>query len=1088
MLFLPKSKLPPKKNGAGYARGHGASGHWLRTRASVINSNTDGMSRWRHLFNVAKMNYKATLPGGRNTAPVLGITPWDGWAMQSTTYFGVEQPGLIQGDIQLISKTVGCSSVEAYEVMISTTLAQMNQTTPIAPPITTVQAVASGGDGPVTDGTATFEVITKSYLGIGPISAAFRATLTISGFTMPTPPTPTAPVWVHDMTLPTQFAMLPNTAVAGGGINPGPIELDFQAANYVCTVTGLPADIVFILYGIPLPATIWITAQSVSGFIIAALPSAQPGTYQATMQGIGPSGTYTYNFVVTILDPSVYTLALSFTGLPANVTAAILGYAAFDVSQKSPVSLEGLPNGINSTFSLNYDPSASMFGASLIFLVTIDPSTPIGDYTFSATLTGWATALTVTPVISVTSIGQTPGQPCAPFQVANKLDAYTICDGNWNVTGFSLTPIYPSEFNDPSQPTNYSIAQCWTITASPAYTSGYAAPPASSYINILTTGPGLPNPQQLLTAWEDAFGPLPPSGKIKIMLQWVDALTGAPGPECGKTLSWENGTNRGVQMPMGGWPGPNLTIGPQNGAFIAPGTYSYTITGENSSNYTGTVTFTAFAASYIPTGIPPGADAMPVGLTITFEPPSITFLNGIPQTGPVTANWTLAAGAQAFSGSIGIRQTDGTITQEDYLTINITGDVTPPPPYNFLTMYPVKTEIYTPLNSSTALIYDLFNSGPADMPVYMLTTNTDADYTIEFGQGGPATATATPTSITFSLATSANTNELEGQLLSSSGYAPAGYNITDAPILSNTDTTVTVLCTNNPAAMANAGIAAVITYDITVPAGTLTSQGTTSVVAFVEVGSAYTGPTPQMQIVANSGKNNAYCILGTDSNPGNGFQMYPTATYIDQPVPGSTTVPITFSNTNPSPITANLTPYYGGNGVTVTFGSSSVTIPAAAEAVPGTATVNVTITATAEADLTQNPATVQAVADQYSQIVSIFFTDTEYGPLYLSLSPVNLAPTNGTSQSTTLTVNNTSAATATVALAPSYIPSGFTITVTPSSVTVGPGSTASPTTATATVTVTVASGSPITTSELYVNGAASGYNEMAVRICQSYTT
>ena len=141
MLFLPKGGLPPKKNKMGYARGHGPSGHWLRARASVVNTNTDGMSRWRHLFNVAKINFKATQPGGRNTAPVLGITPFEAWVYQSATYVGIVLAGLYEGGIQLMQTLIGCSSVEAYEVMVSTTLAQMNQPTPIAPPIRQMRAI-----------------------------------------------------------------------------------------------------------------------------------------------------------------------------------------------------------------------------------------------------------------------------------------------------------------------------------------------------------------------------------------------------------------------------------------------------------------------------------------------------------------------------------------------------------------------------------------------------------------------------------------------------------------------------------------------------------------------------------------------------------------------------------------------------------------------------------------------------------------------------------------------------------------------------------------------------------------------------------
>jgi hypothetical protein len=1088
MLFLPRGGLPPKKNKMGYARGSGASGHWLRARAAVVNTNTDSMSRWRHLFNVAKINFKATQPGGRNTAPVLGITPFEAWFYQSATYVGIVLAGLYEGGIQLMQTLVGCSSVEAYEVMVSTTLAQMNQATPIAPPITTVQAAASGSTVTATAGTATLSVATGANVQVGPISAVFSAALTISGFSVPTPPTPSGDPWYTAGTQITQFAMLPNSVAPGSLMLPWALLANIKPGPYVFTVTGLPTGVICSLDGIPLPGTLWLGWPMAGQFSVTASPDAPPGTYEATMQSTGPSGTNTFNFAVTILDPTDYTLALDFSGLPTNVTAAILGYAAYPLTGPFPATLEGLPNGTNTTFALSYNPSANTLTGELVFLVTIDPSTPTGTYSFSATLTGYATAPTASPEFTVTTIAQAPGQPCPPYQVATSVAAHTVCDGDWNVIGFSLFPTYPSEFNDPSQPAGYSLANCWTISASPAYTSGYSAPSASSYAHILTTGPNLPSAAQVLAAWEDTFGPLPSAGKIKIIFQWVDPLSGAPGPQNIKTLSWQTGTNKGVQKPQGGWPGPTFDVSNTTPLIIAPGDTSVTFTVDQGYNYTGTITFSVKPASYIGTGTPPGKDALPTGLTATFDNPVFVFTNGVPDHTTMTLTLTAIAGSQQFNGAIDVEATDTVVTFGTYLTLSIVGVVTPQPPTNYLSMFPVTTEIYTPLSSTTALAFDLFNSGPEDMAVSMLTTNTDPDYTIEYGQGGPATATATPTTITFALATGAYTNSLIGQMLTSAGYAPAGYNVTDAPILSNTDTTVTVASTNNPAAMTTAGIAAVIDIGLTVPAGTLASPGLASVLAFVEVGSTFTMPTPQIQVVASAGKNTTYSIIGTDSNPSNGFQMSPLLTYINQPVPGTASVTLTFSNTNPSPITANLTPFYAGNGVTVTPASSSVTIPAASGGVPGTATVNVTITATAEADLTQNPATVQAIAGGYSQIVSIWFTDTQYGPLYMSLSPVNLNPTNGNSQSATLTVNNASAASATVALTPSYVPSGFTITVTPSTVTAPAGSTSSPGTATATVTVSVASGSPITTGQLNVNGAASGWSEITVPICLPYTT
>lgn len=1075
MLFLPKGGLPPKKNKMGYARGHGPSGHWLRARASVVNTNTDGMSRWRHLFNVAKINFKATQPGGRNTAPVLGITPFEAWFYQSATYLGIVLAGLYEGGIQLMQTLIGCSSVEAYEVMVSTTLAQMNQPTPIAPPITTVEATASAGGGPATAGTATLTVATGANAQVGPISAVFSAALTISGITVPAPPTPPSPAWSTSQTPIVQFAMLPNSTAPGNLLSPWALLIDEVPGQYAIAVTGLPTGVTCALSGTPLPGPFWLNSPMVYQFSVSATPDAAPGTYQGSMVCTGPGGTISYNFAVTILDPSAYTLALSFAGLPTNVTAAILGYAGYPLNGPFPATLEGLPKGTNTTFALSYNPSASTLTGNLVFLVTIDPSTATGTYSFSAALTGWATSPTASPGFTVTTIAQAPGQPCPPYQVATTVAAHTVCDGDWNVIGFSLIPTYPSEFNDPSQPAGYSLASCWTISASPAYTSGYAAPPASSYANILTTGPNLPSASQILAAWQDAFGPLPPTGKLKLILQWVDPLSGAPGPQNIKTLSWQAGTNKGAATPQQGWPGPAFDVSNTTPGIIAPGDTSVTFTVSAGYNYTGTITFSVKPASYIGTGTPPGVEALPTGLTTAFDNPVMVFVNGVPDHDSVTLTLTAIAGTQQFSGSIDVEATDTVVTFGTYLTLSIGGAVTPQPPTNFLGMFPVTTEIYTGLNSSAALAFDLFNSGPADMAVSMLTTNTDPDYTIEFGQGGPATATATPTSITFALATGANINALEGQLLSSAGYAPAGYNVTDAPILSNTATTVTVLSTNNPAAMTTAGIAAIIDNSVTVPAGTLGSPGLASVLAFVEVGAMYTMPTPQIQVVASAGNNATYSIVTTTGNPGNGFQMSPLLTYLNQPVPGSTIVPITFSNTNPAAVTATLTPYAYGNGVTLTPAAGSVTIPAAVGAVPGTATVNVTVTTTAEADLTAASPFIQAISSPVSQTASIVFTDTQYGPLFAIPENVYISLHVPGTTTATLSFSNGSPAPATITLTPSGLWSGLSVSFSANPVTVPAGTTSARGTASVTATFTAAGGTSEAYTGFYVNNSAPGW-------------
>ena len=1208
MLFLPQGALPPKMSGAGYARGHSSAGHWLRARASVVNPNSDAMSRWRQVFIAAKMNWQASQSGGANTAPINGITPAEAWFYLSVTYLGILLPGLFEGDIQLQQSMVGCSTVEAFEVMISTILAQLDMPTPIGPTMTTAKAAASGSTVSATAGTATLAVSPASNTQVGPITAIYEATLTISSFTMPTVPTPSGQTWSTSQTVMNQFAMLPNSIVQGNLLSPFPTLGSEVPGPYTNAVTGLPAGVTCALGSIPLPGSFWLASPMVYQFSVTAQPDAEPGTYQASFTTTGPGGTITYNFVVVILDPTAYTMALSFAGLPAGATADIQGFWNNITAATRPASLDSLPHGWNTTFGLTYNPSANTLTGSLAFGVTIDPSTTASTYTFGATLTGYSSAPSVSPQLTVTAVSQQVGQPCPPFQVGS-LAAHTVYDGDWNIIGFSLSPTFKlSEFNDPSQLAGYSYACAWSITASPAYSSGYAVPLASTWRTILASGPFMPTPAQVLAAWENIFGTLPATGNMKIEVQWVDPLTGAPGPQTTHTMSWETGTNKGAAKPQQGWPLPDFAIVGYGATVIAPGSAEITFGLNAGNHYTGTITWDFAPSTYLNTGTPPGSDALPKGLTGTFSNLTMTFVDGVPDNASTTLTLTATAGAQAFNGKINVKISDSAVTQSNSVALSIVGDVVALPPYNYLQMSPTTTEIYTAASSITALLLELFNSSANDMPVSMLTTNTDPDYTIEFGQGGPAAASWSPTfsptpgfaspavpssttygaqtitvpngavaigpgtnltipittspgglpvyyvgvtpsvahvtysvvpgfggditgvniyvdvsavpgtythslqlmdqydthlggpltveltistptggETTFALATGDALDALVGQTLTRAGYAPAGYNGSDAAIISSTDTTVTISQPTDPGAMTTEGVAGIINNGLTVPAGTLTAPGTATVLAFIEVASAFTAPNPALQVVASAGKNTTYSIINTTSTAGNGFQMSPLITYVNQPVPGTSTVTLEFSNTNPAAITATLASVPpNGNGISVSV-PASVTIPAAVGAVPGTTSVTATITATAEADTSEDWPAIQAIAGSYSQIVSIVFTDTQYGPLYINVAPAPIAPPRGTNQTITVTVYNESAQAATVTLSLPYTPTGFTLTLGSSTLSLAAGSTTAPATATTTLTVTVSGSAPPVMFPVAVNANATGYAETGFVFITLYT-
>ena len=160
MLFLPKGGLPPKKNKMGYARGHGPSGHWLRARASVVNANTPAMTRWRNLFGAAKMNYKAAVAGTNPPPPGSTVSALDAWTILAETYFGILSAGLYYGGLQLPTSLTGCSSTEAFEVMVSTTLGQLGLPTPTAPPITETAISTSFTSANTTAGSYTLTLET----------------------------------------------------------------------------------------------------------------------------------------------------------------------------------------------------------------------------------------------------------------------------------------------------------------------------------------------------------------------------------------------------------------------------------------------------------------------------------------------------------------------------------------------------------------------------------------------------------------------------------------------------------------------------------------------------------------------------------------------------------------------------------------------------------------------------------------------------------------------------------------------------------------------------------------------------------------
>ncbi len=825
------------------------------------------------------------------------------------------------------------------------------------------------------------------------------------------------------------------------------------------------------------------------GFLIGcATPEAFQVMVQTTLASLGlppaptpalntsylASPTLTAN---TSLGPYDYILTVP-PMPPTDPLTFSVGIGIFINSNTSDTftpSIPPMPTGVTATlsaptFTLTYDPISGSSSGGVTLTLTLAAYTPPLTASLSIGLASSSSSAALPLALAVTTGNLVPVDPSPLFAFPTGLSASTVYDSGYNVVGIALTYAWLSTDIEPFPDYPCTVAGLWMITASASYTSSYSAPPAATWSPILASGPFMPLPADLLAAWQDAYGPLPPKGEIKFQAQYVDPLTGCPGPALSCTAEWATGTLLGTSLSA--YTGPKFGfLYPTSGSsFISsPGlvtNITIELTGYN--GYTGTVTLAAKGKTPVPNGANNTSYALPAGMTITFDPPTIDIIADSPTTYSGDMIITGPPAGPLWQGTVAIEAADAIMTASTRILVTYTGTFITPG--NYLALAPSTATIYTPAASTTALQMLLSNFGPGALPVSMLTTNSDPDYTFEFGTGGTASATATSTAITFALATGQPPGSFTGQTLTAAGYGPSGYNVTDAPIIANDTTTVTVLSNNNPAAMTSAGIAAIINSSFTVPPGTLTAPGTTAVVMFAETAAVFTMPNPSLQIEAASGKNSTYAILYTTSNSDYGIQFWPLASAINQPVPGSTNITLTLINTNPNPLTPTLSTFAQGNGVTLTLSTTTPTVPGSAGNVPGTTTVTATVTTTAQADLTEASPSVQLVSGATSANSIIFFSDTQYGPLTANASNQVPAITIPGSTTVTITVSNESNATATVSLATGALPTGVSVSFGTTTLTVGPGSTTAPATASTTALIT-ASGS-----------AAPGYSGVTINL------
>jgi hypothetical protein len=199
--------------------------------------------------------------------------------------------------------------------------------------------------------------------------------------------------------------------------------------------------------------------------------------------------------------------------------------------------------------------------------------------------------------------------------------------------------------------------------------------------------------------------------------------------------------------------------------------------------------------------------------------------------------------------------TDGISTASYPITLDIEGDVVFILQQNYLTIGPSTNTPNPPSPGQAVVLITLLNTGPDEIDGEMLASCTNATIGLEFGQFAASAATATATTITFALPNSAGLNGLMGLTLSSAGYAPAGYNVTDATIIASDNTSATIEVSTNPGAMTTEGQAGLPGVAFTVPPGTLDTPGSYYIGLILTIPGSLDTLGIQIQVEAYAGNN-----------------------------------------------------------------------------------------------------------------------------------------------------------------------------------------------------------------------------------------
>lgn len=817
------------------------AGKVVRRVGQPVNPNTPAQSRWRQIMVAHKQQWAAIASGSLNGGAGFGSDPQGAWAACAETYVGILLSALILENEASTPTMRGVLSTEAYYTMVNNNRASLGLPTLPTPGTSTVQIAVGTPPAAVAVNGGNFSAAAKTPRTTGPLAA--YATYAWSG-------TPTSP---------TSFTV--EITAAASGLTALLMDTWDTTATYT-----LGPDV------------------TLNSWLTVFIPSTTaPGTYNVTLKVTSGSDQATYTLPFVVSSPNtlaaeegvVFTLPAYTADQDGNESIAVsistryddsykLDYFAFDWTTEDP------HGALAYTAASVHDGSSGNGSGAVPCLYAVTASDVYTDSYSPPSSSTWKPIGYTCPINGVGEfhdwlyLTQSNG--------LRKLweNTYGTLPSKGNIK-FQFTPVDPD--TGASGPSGSCTAK-WengTLKGQPIR-AWYGA-----QFNVALWGP-----------LEDATsitgnGPYTlhfPYGKFNDQLTGVLYYSNTPGstPVYGPcSYSTPDTQTMNFTVPSGA-PAPTLSSeffwAYTKAHIAAPGSTAVLIqlnaplypSGNPAGPwfpYSGTITPKAKAGAYVTTGTPPKYRALPKGVTFAISPATVTI-----DTDDHAVHWAIAkitapSLVQAFDDRVGISCTDSIQTSRASFTLHIDGDTTAAPPQNYLTANPQQQNYKNTGPSQTSYAYTAENTGPDDIDVSLYASSNDQDLTFQCGPGASAAATATAKTITFALATGAEDDSLVGGTLTTTGYAPSGYNLTDATIVANDASTITVTSKNNPGAMTTQGIATLTsTNAITVPKGTASTPGTASFAVVVTIPAAQTMPLTFTQVELDAGNNTCYCECG----------------------------------------------------------------------------------------------------------------------------------------------------------------------------------------------------------------------------------